>query len=115
MPHPLRPRVLEIITARVHQTDAASAVAELDRDLEEARSMDRLLHFHLYRRASIGTDLVVLLWRRAAPCGDGSTLGLRIASGLRQMGRVKHTVWMRVGRGGAPGETTAKGERDVAL
>lgn len=48
----------------------------------------------LYRRDGLETDVAVHIRRRAAPGSDGSSgLGLQLASALRALGLVEHTLW----------------------
>ncbi len=48
----------------------------------------------LYRRDGLETDVAVHIRRPGAPGGDGpSGLGLQLASALRSLGLVEHTLW----------------------
>ncbi len=51
----------------------------------------------LYCRDGLETDVAVHIRRRAAPGSDGpSGLGLQLASALRALGLVEHTLWQEL-------------------
>lgn len=51
----------------------------------------------MYRRALVDTDLSILLYHDTIKMEkNGSSLGLRITSALKDYGMVNHTTWLEV-------------------
>ena len=69
----------------------------LDLDLTISDSHNGPEALRVYRHAKYETDLCMhLLWDGQLP-SQGSTIGQQIAAGVREIGFVKHTVWIETG------------------
>lgn len=85
-------RVMEQISLRLTATGRDEAVASLAAHLEGLRGEFNLVGIRLYRHATVGTDLCVILesdQHEPLP----SEPALRLAAGLRSMGIVHHSSW----------------------
>jgi hypothetical protein len=86
--------ILETIHLRLAGGDPNDLVDVILRSVD---SEPALTGFHIYRHASIDTDLVVHLhWGAEVEKERGSALGARLASVLGESGMVEHSVWVEV-------------------
>ena len=50
----------------------------------------------MYRRDGLETDVAVHIRHSGVPASDVSGLGLQLASALRALGLVEHTLWQEL-------------------
>lgn len=63
----------------------------------EAEQEGSCREIKMYRRALVDSDLSILLYHDALNVEkNGSSLGLRMASGLKEFGMVNHTAWFEI-------------------
>lgn len=79
----------------IHLRSSAEPLESLGRKIHESLAdRDEHSEVKLYRREGLDTDVAVHIRHRDTPETEGpSALGLQLASALRALGLVEHTLW----------------------
>ncbi len=79
----------------IHLRSSAEPLESLGRQIRESLATgDEHAEVKLYRREGLDTDVAVHIRHRDKPEMEGpSALGLQLASALRALGLVEHTLW----------------------
>ena len=79
----------------IHLRSTGQPLESLGRQIRESLvAGDERSGVTLYRREGLDTDVAVHIRHREPPGKEGpSDLGLRLASALRALGLVEHTLW----------------------
>ena len=90
---------LEVIHLRTTAADTEPLFAILQQLIGEAEKEGSCREIKMFRRALVDTDVSLLLDHDTSMVEkNGSSLGLRIASALKDFGMVNHTVWSEMDR-----------------
>ncbi|MCF7805350.1 MAG: hypothetical protein K9N46_09285 [Candidatus Marinimicrobia bacterium] len=90
-------KALEEIHIRVTEGTRDELISKLRVSLRNRDQFPELEFLHIYYHARYETDLCLhLSWDGSLPV-QGSTLALNILAGGRELGSVKHTVWIESG------------------
>lgn len=85
---------LETINIRSAGVIEAAKVLGLCKQIVEATEFDTVLRFKVYCNAMYATDISIHLQWKSDP-GPSSVLGNELASALRDLGLISHTVWIQ--------------------
>ncbi len=87
----------EVIHLRTTERETEKIVPIIQQLVGEAVEEGSCQEIKMYRRALVDTDLSILLYHDTIKIEkNGSSLGLRIASALKDYGMVNHTTWLEV-------------------
>ncbi len=87
----------EVIHLRTTTRETVQLVPIIQQLIGEAEEEGFCREIKMYRRALVDTDLSVLLYHDALNVEkNGSSLGLRMASALKEFGMVNHTAWVEI-------------------
>ncbi len=90
---------IEIINLRSAGTPRESIEQQIPRSVAEDDRSRTLASIHVYRHATLETDLSVhLLFESSKPQAQPSALGQHLASALKAFGLVSHSVWIEQDR-----------------
>lgn len=90
----MRMNWLEIIHLRATGRRTEQFEQSVEQLIDEAKQEGCCEKIHIYGRVLVDTDMCIHLHRDTMPVAkNGSPLGLRLASALREFGMVNHTVW----------------------
>lgn len=85
----------EVIHLRVTGWETEKIVPLVQQLVGEALDEGSCREIKMYRRAMVDTDLSILLFHDTMNIEiNGSDLGLRITSALKEYGMVNHTAWL---------------------
>lgn len=88
---------METIHVRATETPRAQIVKELLSQRTALRDQEELVTMRIFLHSVVDTDLCIHLSWNNTPVGTaGSSIGQRLAAGLRMVCQVKHTVWRQV-------------------
>ena len=88
---------LEIIELRAVGTNRKLLESQLQELMDEAAKESLPESVRAYRRAMIDSDLSIHLIHESADIGtNGSSLGLRLVSGLKEFGLINHSIWIEM-------------------
>ncbi len=86
---------IEIIELRSLKNETNKIKQELRGPLSETDKKAGLKEIRLYYHMLVETDLSIhLYWKHKANQPEESSLGLRVASALGELGRVSHSIWI---------------------
>lgn len=89
---------VEVIQVRITKQDTEQIVFLAQQLAIEAKEEASCQEVKMYRRTFVNTDLSILLFHDiVSQEKDGSSLGLRIASALKEFGLVNHNSWLEIG------------------
>ena len=87
----------EVIHLRITERETEKFVPIVQQLVDEAVKEGSCREIKMYRRALVDTDLSILLYHDTIKIEkNGSSLGLRIASALKEFGMVNHTTWFEI-------------------
>jgi hypothetical protein len=90
-------RWLEVIHLRVTDQNYERLRPTFTELLNEIREKESCRLVKLFRRALLDTDVCLHLYHDSHNVEDGgSSVGLRLASALKPLGMVHHTVWSEI-------------------
>ena len=88
---------LEIIELRSVHTKRALLETQLQKLIEDVKKEAEKQVIKTYNRVMIDADFSIHLFHDSANVKhDGSPLGLRLASALKEFGMVNHSVWIEM-------------------
>lgn len=88
---------VEVIHLRITENAIERIVPIVQQLAGEARVEGSCQEISIYRRTLLDTDLSILLFHTTRKIEkDGSSLGLRIASALKDFGMVDHNTWHEI-------------------
>jgi len=89
----------EVIAVRSNGANAtllASTLKDLMRSVEQEAGLGRI---RIYQRERIDTDFSIVLFHHHEKETTGpSRLGVRLSDALKELGQVRHTVWIELDR-----------------
>ena len=87
----------EVIHLRITERETEKFVPIVQQLVGEAVEEGSCREIKMYRRALVDTDLSILLYHNTIKLKkNGSSLGLRITSALKEYGMVNHMTWLEV-------------------
>lgn len=87
----------EVIHLRVTEPETEKIIPIVQQLVGEAVEEGSCREIKMYRRALVDTDLSILLYHDTKKIEkNGSSLGLRITSALKDYGMVHHMTWLEV-------------------
>jgi len=88
---------IEVIQIRSVVSNRERLESKLQRLIDEVDQERKKQVIMAYRRVLIGTDFSIHLFHDSKKIeNSGSQLGLRLASALKEIGLVKHSIWMEM-------------------
>ncbi len=88
---------LEVIHFRATARQTEQLLPIVQQLVGEAQQEGSCKEIKVYRRALVDTDLYISLYHDTSKVEkDGSSLGLRMASALKELGMANHTVWSAI-------------------
>jgi len=88
---------IEVIHLRITERETEKFVPIVQQLVGEAVEEGSCREIKMYRRALVDTDLSILLYHDTIKMEkNGSSLGLRISSALKEYGMVNHMTWFEV-------------------
>jgi hypothetical protein len=88
---------IEVIHLRITERETEKFVPIVQQLVGEAVEDRSCREVKMYRRALVDTDLSIILYHDTLKMEkNGSSLGLRITSALKEFGMVNHITWLEI-------------------